>query len=73
MSKSLFLLALGTLVTFAACEKKEEAKKDGVQVEAAKEAPVAVPAPAVPAPATPSAVTTPAAAHEATPAPATKS
>ena len=48
-----FLLALSVLLTFAACEKKEEAKKEDVkvQVEPAKEAPAA-PAPAVmPAPA----------------------
>ena len=53
MSKNLFILSLTTLLAFTACEKKEEAKKDGVTVEAAKDvkAPAAMPAP-TPAPAT---------------------
>lgn len=54
MTKSLFVLSLAALLTFVACEKKKEEKKDGgVTVEAAKEttpakdaAPATMPAPA---------------------------
>ena len=39
MKKSLFVLSLAALLTFVACEKKKEEKKEGgVTVEAAKEA-----------------------------------
>ncbi len=68
MSKNLFILSLTTLLAFTACEKKEEAKKDGATAEAPKDAkvtPVAVPAPA------PVTIPAPAATTEATTAPAT--
>ncbi|MCX7343682.1 MAG: hypothetical protein NT128_06030 [Proteobacteria bacterium] len=59
MKKSLFVLSLAALLTFVACEKKKEEKKEGgVTVEAAKEATLAkdaahatMPAPATAAPA----------------------
>jgi hypothetical protein len=69
MSKSLFLLSLGALLTFVACEKKEDAKKDSVTVEAPKPveaAPMAAPAQAAPM-AAPAVMPAPA-AHDAAPA-----
>ncbi len=65
MKKSLFLLSLAALLTFVACEKKKEEKKEGgVTVEAAKDATPAKDAAAtMPAPATAAPAATP--AHDA--------
>lgn len=73
MKKSLFVLSLTALLAFVACEKKKEEKKEGVTVEATKEAAPAKDAAAtMPAPATAAPAATPAHdAHAKDAAPAT--